>query len=154
MSNPAHPKIHVWIPDYESAMGGIQVFSRFLIRALGDCLPAARLTVLSKNDNSFPMLPPRHPPSEFYCSGWWPIGTRTVAFACQLVTRALRERPDLIVSTHVNFTPVAMRLERLARIPYAAVAHGVDVWGVRRGGVRRSLRRARRVLAVSRFTRD
>jgi glycosyltransferase involved in cell wall biosynthesis len=151
--NSAHPKIHVWIPDYESAVGGIQVFSRFLVRALGDCLPSARLTVLSKNDNCFPLLPPRRPPSAFYCSGWWPIGIRTAAFTCQLMTRALKERPDLIVSTHVNFTPAAMSLKRLAGIPYAAVAHGVDVWGVRRRGLRRSLQRADRVLAVSRFTR-
>src|ERR1051325_4783274 len=123
-------------------MGGIQVFSRFLIRALGDCLAEARIAILSKNDNSFPVLPSHRLPSEFYCSGWWPDQLRTGAFTTQLLTHALRERPDLILSTHVNFTPIAKWLKRMAGIPYAAIAHGVDVWGVERSGLRSALQHA------------
>jgi glycosyltransferase involved in cell wall biosynthesis len=150
----SHPLIHVWIPDYESAMGGIQVFSQFFIRALGDCLPAARVTVLSKNDDSFPEMPRRVGRTDFHCSGWWPTSLRTPAFTCQLVTRALRERPNLILSTHVNFTPAARWLKRMTRVRYAAVAHGVDVWGPRRRGLVDALRHADCIWAVSRFTRQ
>jgi glycosyltransferase involved in cell wall biosynthesis len=151
---PSSAKIHIWIPDYESAMGGIQVFSRFLIRAIGDCLEGAKIVVLSKNDNSFPVLPSRTIPTKFRCSGWWPDGLRTSAFASQLLTNALRDRPDLIISTHVNFLPVAKWLKRIANIPYSAVAHGVDVWGPQRNGLGSALRLADRVMAVSRYTRE
>ena len=174
-------KVHIWIPDYESAMGGIQVFSRFFIRALCDCLPGSEFSVLSKNDNSFPVLPspgsagipadeiardfgnspagmPALPGSgaprmDFRCAGWWPLSLRTPAFAGQLFIHTLRHRPDLVVTTHVNFSPVASLLKGLAGIPYAVVAHGVDVWGVRRRWLGQALGRADRVLAVSQFTR-
>jgi glycosyltransferase involved in cell wall biosynthesis len=200
-------KIHIWIPDYESAMGGIQVFSRIFIRALRDCLPDAQFGVLSKNDNSFPALPvaptalnylprrileeaapqgsvtnggqvnPRafsttsqlsssvsHLPAstrsrargrnEFRCAGWLPLRLRTSAFALQLLSYTLRHRPDLILTTHVNFAPVAWWANRLTATRYVAVAHGVDVWGVRSPMLRRSLRGASRILAVSSYTRD
>src|SRR5207248_1375378 len=136
-----------------SAMGGIQVFSRFFIRALRDCLPEAQLSVLSKNDYSFPEI---HlgPHSDFRCAGWWPAQVRTPAFAWQLLAHTLRHRPDLVLSTHVNFSPVASWAKRIIRFRYAAVAHGVDVWGIPHRWLKQALRRADRVLAVSRFTRE
>ena len=45
-------KIHVWVPDYASAIGGIQTFSRFIVRGLRDVLPGAEIAVFSKNDTS------------------------------------------------------------------------------------------------------
>ena len=155
MNNVTRPtKIHIWIPDYESAMGGIQVFSRFFIRALGECLPEAEFSVLSKNDNSFPVLPLPAGRNRFTCAGWWPRAIRTPAFACRLLAHTLRHRPDLVLTTHVNFSPVASWAKRLAGVPYVAVAHGVDVWGARTGWLRKALRHADFVLAVSQFTRQ
>src|SRR5262245_23136303 len=135
-------------------MGGIQIFSRFFIRSIGECLPEVHLTVLSKNDNSFPALPRRTGLTQFDGSGWWPVQFRTPAFTYQLLLHTLTERPALILTTHVNFSPVAAWLKRIARVRYAAIAHGVDVWGVQRRGLRRALLRADRVLAVSNYTRE
>jgi hypothetical protein len=70
--NRLNPRIHIWIPDYASASGGIQVFSKFLVRALADCLPDGQITVLSKNDSSFPILPTYKSPIRFDCGGWAP----------------------------------------------------------------------------------
>src|SRR5207247_4005527 len=56
----ANPRIHIWVPDYESATGGIQVFSRFLVRAIADSFPEGQITVLSKNDSSFPVRSEEH----------------------------------------------------------------------------------------------
>ncbi len=55
-SNSSNPVVHIWVPDCQSVMGGIQIFSKFFIRAVGECLPEARLFVFSKNDR---------PPLEF-----------------------------------------------------------------------------------------
>ncbi|HZJ15041.1 MAG TPA: glycosyltransferase [Chthoniobacteraceae bacterium] len=148
------PHLHVWIPDYESEKGGIQVFSNFFIRALGDCLPDARLTIFSKNDNSHPVLPRRRGPTQFHSAGWWPGRQRTLAYSAQIFGAALRQRPDFILSTHVNFSPVGRWLNRLRGVRYAAVAHGLDVWGAKGAHVAGALRSAERVFAVSRFTRD
>jgi glycosyltransferase involved in cell wall biosynthesis len=64
------------------------------------------------------------------------------------------KRPDLVITTHVNFAPAAQWLHLALGVPYMAVAHGVDVWGSAGEPLRRPLNAATRVLAVSRHTRD
>jgi glycosyltransferase involved in cell wall biosynthesis len=66
----------------------------------------------------------------------------------------LAKRPDLIISTHLNFAGPALWLKRAAGIPYWLVAHGIEAWDIKRPMVRRALHEAERVLAVSSFTRD
>jgi glycosyltransferase involved in cell wall biosynthesis len=133
--------------------GGIQVFSKFLIRAVEECLPEAELFVFSKNDR-LPPKPPVPQVKKIVCAGHWPRRLRTAAFTLQLVTSALRHRPDLILTTHANFTPVAAWLKKFRGIPFAAVAHGVEVWRVPGQRLRHGLLQADAVMAVSRFTRD
>jgi glycosyltransferase involved in cell wall biosynthesis len=94
-------------------------------------------------------------PTQFHSAGWWPGRQRTLAYSAQIFGAALRQRPDFILSTHVNFTPVGRWLNRLRGVRYAAVAHGLDVWGAqgRSCGRRLSVRQSA-CFAVSRFTRD
>lgn len=145
-------RIHVWVPDYASAIGGIQTFSRFIVRALRDVFPESEIAVFSKNDTSYPD-PASDPATRFDPMGWWTPKLRTPEFAWELFQSGARERPDFVVTTHVNFAPVAHWLQRLFRIPYVAVGHGVEVWEIGNKRVRRALRAADRLLAVSDFTR-
>ena len=145
-------KIHVWVPDYASAIGGIQTFSRFIVRALRDVFPESKIAVFSKNDTSYPD-PAFDPADSFTPMGWWTPKLRTPEFAWELFQSAARHRPDFILTTHVNFAPVAYWLRKLVRIPYVAVGHGVEVWDIASGRIRRALCAADRLLAVSQFTR-
>ena len=147
------PCIHVWVPDYTSAIGGIQTFSRFLVRGLRDVLPTAEITVFSKNDTSYPD-PGSDPADKFMPLGWWYPSLRTLSFADELFRAALHDRPDFVITAHVNFAPVAHWLKRLFHIPFIAVGHGVEVWQIRSVAVRRALRAADELLAVSHFTRQ
>ena len=140
------------MPDYVSASGGIQALSRFLAHALRECLPDAEIAVLSKNDRSVPD-PEENAITRFSTVGWWAPSQRTAAFTVELLRCAVRERPDLIITTHVNFTPIAHWLKKLFKIPFIAIGHGVEVWQIQSGQVRRALRNADRLLAVSEFTR-
>ncbi|PYK29919.1 MAG: glycosyltransferase [Verrucomicrobia bacterium] len=145
-------KIHVWVPDYASAIGGIQTFSRFLVRGLRDVFPDAHISVFSKNDTSYPDAR-SDPADKFVPSGWWHRYLRTASFAETLFRAAVSERPDFIITSHVNFAPVAHWLQKSVRVPYAAVGHGVEVWEVRSQPVSMALRAANVLLAVSGFTR-
>src|SRR6266571_1024796 len=86
-------KVHVWMPDYVSAMGGIQALSQFLVRALGECLPDSRIAVISKNDQSVPD-PEENIVTQFSTVGWWAPSQRTAAFTINLLRWAVHERPD------------------------------------------------------------
>jgi len=145
-------RIHVWVPDYASAIGGIQTFSRFIVRALRDVFPDTFIAVFSKNDTSYPDLA-SDPANSFTPMGWWSPTLRTPEFAWKLFQSAARERPDLIITTHVNFAPVAHWLQKFFHIPYVAVGHGVEVWDIANKQVRSALRTADHLLAVSEFTR-
>src|SRR5437764_8828003 len=94
-------KIHVWVPDYASAIGGIQTFSRFIVRALRDVFPDSEIAVFSKNDTSYPD-PASDPADSFTPMGWWTPKLRTLEFAWKLFQSAAKERPDVVVTTHVN----------------------------------------------------
>lgn len=152
--------IHIWVPDIESAKGGIQAFSRFFVRAVTEVFPEAKVSVFSKNDPAPPEQELSDRRVRFDCTGWWSVGPlRTVAFGRLLAANALREQPDLIVSTHVHFARMGYWLRKYVGVPFAAVAHGVDVWGEEVRGLRAAemlsaVRAADRVLAVSNFTRD
>lgn len=145
--------IHVWVPDYASAIGGIQTFSRFTLRALRDLFPDSRIVVLSKNDTSYPD-PVDDSTNSFTPLGWWPTRLRTAAFSAELLRSAALERPDFVFTTHVNFAPVAYWLRKLFGIPFVAVGHGVEVWKIPKASVRHALRNCPCLLAVSEFTRQ
>jgi glycosyltransferase involved in cell wall biosynthesis len=146
-------KIHAWVPDYASAIGGIQTFSRFFVRGLRDLFPDSEISIFSKNDTSYPSDDANWA-DHFFPSGWWPARLRTAAFASTLFRAAAFERPDLILTTHVNFTPVARSLRRTFKIPYVAVAHGIEVWEMPSARLRSALSGANCLLAVSEFTRQ
>lgn len=146
-------KIHIWVPDYVSAMGGIQSFSRSLTRAIGDSFPSADISVLVKNDTSVPP-PDTVDGAVFRAVGHWSPRLRTAAFASALFRATQRDRPQLIVTTHVNFTPVARVVQRWFDVPYLAIGHGVEVWRIQSSRIRQALRSANGLVAVSEFTRQ
>jgi len=130
----------------------IQTFSRFIVRGLRDVLPGAEIAVFSKNDTSYPD-PESDPADKFTPMGWWSPKLRTTEFAWKLFRSAAWEHPDFIVTTHVNFAPVAHWLQK-------TVSHSVPGCRPRRRGmgignqrVRNALRAADRLIAVSEFTR-
>ena len=63
-------------------------------------------------------------------------------------------RPDLIICTHVNVTPVALVAKTLFGTRYYTSAHGIEVWDDLPWLKETALRRSDLVLAVSEFTKD
>jgi glycosyltransferase involved in cell wall biosynthesis len=145
-------KIHVWVPDFSGAMGGIQTFSRFLVRGLKECHDNVELSVFAKNDVSA-AEPEDRAIACFHSLGMWSGWQRTPAFTLKLLQSGYRERPDLIVVAHANFAPVADWLKRLCGIPFIAIGHGVEVWSKPARHADTALRNATKLFAVSNFTR-
>ena len=152
-SDARRMKIHVWVPDFASGIGGIQTFSRFVVRALRDLFPSAHITVLSKNDASYPDRAD-DVADRFHASGWWSPRLRTAVFAGRLFLEAALGRPDLIITTHVHFAPVAQFVQKVFGVPFLAVGHGIEVWNIPKRSVRDALRAASSLAAVSDFSRQ
>jgi glycosyltransferase involved in cell wall biosynthesis len=128
------------------------VFSAFFLDALRSLRPSASYEVLVKHDD--PGWEGINNGTRFYTSGSWPLSVRTPAFAAMLLRRGLVWRPDLVITTHLNFSAAARWLKRLAGVPYWVVAHGIEAWDLRKPHLRAALREADLILAVSSYTRE
>ncbi len=128
-------KIDLWAPGFREG-GGIQAFSQEVARGLADfqvgLLPRERYEGKKRN-----ALAQR---------------TASLRFALSLFRSAVIRRPDLIVSTHINFGPVASIIRKYLGIPYVLVAHGIDVSPDVSASRQSALKRASKIAAVSRFT--
>lgn len=145
--------LHVWLPDRPGSLGGIQMFSEHLLGALETSDQVGRIRVIVKNEANVPEKP-SGANLRFHAAGRGPVALRTVRFVALASALAVRDRPDLILSVHANFSPAAALLKRWLNIPYWVVAHGIDVWNLPAGRVRSALVAADRVLPVSGFTRE
>jgi glycosyltransferase involved in cell wall biosynthesis len=145
--------IHVWVPDLFSTTGGIQAFSRYLIDAVRAEAFSKYFSALIKNDLPDD-IPDKWALHNFNAYGNWPLRLRSARFALGCMRQAWRERPGLIVSTHLNFGPLAMLARRSFGAPYILVAHGIDAWGITSASRKRALLKADLTLAVSNYTRD
>lgn len=145
--------IHVWVPDLFSTTGGIQAFSRYLIDAVRTEAFSKYFRALIKNDLPDD-IPEKRALHNFSAYGNWPLRLRSARFALGCMRHAWRERPGLIVSTHLNFGPLAMLARRNFGAPYILVAHGIDAWGINNASRKRALLKADLTLAVSNYTRD
>jgi glycosyltransferase involved in cell wall biosynthesis len=145
--------IHIWAPDLFSTTGGIQAFSRYLIDAVRADAFTKYFRALIKNDLPDD-IPDKRALHNFNAYGNWPIRLRSARFALGCMRHVWRERPGLIVSTHLNFGPLAMVARRSFGAPYILVAHGIDAWGITNASRKRALREADLTLAVSNYTRD
>lgn len=144
--------IHLWFPDVFEFKGGIQVYSGFFLKALQSLSPESQYDVFLKHDTH--ALPNFLSSTRFHFAGYCPLALRTPLFAAQIVGLGLWQQPNLVISTHLNFTVAAYWLKRLAGIPYWIVVHGLEAWNVKRRGLQRALHHADRILAVSGYTRD
>lgn len=120
-------RIHLWAPGVEPSQGGIQAYSRELLLAARNFADV-----------------------EVHCRS----GRSALRFAIGALGRAAVQRPAAILSTHLNFSPLALILKRFARIPYAVSLHGIEAWKVENPRRQKALCRANLLLPVSECTRE
>jgi glycosyltransferase involved in cell wall biosynthesis len=143
-------RVHLWIPEWNGP-GGIQAYSRNLACACVTLLPESEIHVLARNgpfdwgNDGRGLVTGR-------TAGEVPKCCRRSAYAALLAATTLRQRPDLIIITHLHFAPIARWLQRWRRIRYWVVAHGIEAWGTLSEAQRQALHHAEKILPVSHHT--
>ena len=125
-----------------------------MVRALASVIGKSNLAVFVRNDRPAELCGQGWDDYSISTSAWLPKALWSTGFASLLVQRALRERPDLIITTHLNFTPFARFVRQVAKIPYWVALHGYESWEIKRPSQQRAVREADLLLPVSIFTRD
>ena len=146
--------IHFWIPNIFQFKGGIQTYSAFLIEALQSLCSEKRYEIFLKHDTAsstdFSFLAN----TKFHFAGAVPLRLRTLLFAAQIIINGLYKKPDLVITTHLNFSIASYLLKRFRGISYWTVVHGVEAWDIKRPNVKVALQHADRIISVSNYTRD
>ncbi|MBD2576106.1 glycosyltransferase [Oscillatoria sp. FACHB-1406] len=147
-------RCHLWFPNIFEFKGGIQVYSAFLLDALQSIAPETHYEVFLKHDKRYPPELERRENLRFHCTGKWSLSIRTLMFASQVLYYGAVEKPDLILTTHLNFTPAAYWLKRQFGIPYWTIVYGVDAWNIQRRRLKVALQNADRIISIGEYTRD
>jgi phosphatidylinositol alpha-1,6-mannosyltransferase len=134
-------KVLVLAPPMGAA-GGVQSYTKTLVRALEQIQGAANVRLLAVHAE------PR-PGSDGELSFSAGVKARFLAAAAW---KAIVWRPQLVICAHVGVGPAARIIQRITGIPYWIILHGIEVWGEVGPGKLRALRGAQRLLAVSKFT--
>lgn len=140
-------RLHVWAPGFSTFQGGIGGFSRALVTALRDI--GHDLYLCGKVDE-----PGTWNDFRLWGAGRLPPALRTPHFASGLIATCARDRPDFILSTHLNFGPAAHIAKRLFGTPYALVVHGVDMHEHLSHSRREAILAADKVIVISAWTRQ
>jgi len=106
------PGIHLWCPSIRASEGGIESYSLSLARALIEIAGEQHITILVRNHAGADICQALGSGVRHGASGWLPRALWTFAFGVLVVWRALRERPDLIISTHLNAPASGARSRR------------------------------------------
>lgn len=147
-------KLHLWLPEIFAFKGGIQVYSTFFLQAVQNSYQTANCDVFLKHDRSCSHQSLQRKNVNFHFAGKIPLSWRTAFFAAQLIAHGIWQKPDLVITTHLNFTVAAYWLKRLTGIPYVTVAHGVEAWNINHPQRQKALQYADKILAVSNYTRE
>lgn len=146
--------IHFWIPNIFQFKGGIQTYSAFLIKALQSLYPSQKYEVFLKHDTSSSKDLSFLESTQFHFAGAVPLRFRTFVFAIQIITKGFYRKPNLVITTHLNFSIASYWLKRFLGIPYWTVVHGVEAWDIQRPALKTALQHADRIISVSNYTRD
>lgn len=141
------------LPGAYSAVGGIEAYSRLLVKAFSELIPEGGLEprVLLLNDNDADLRDGRVPEGLAVQA----FGGRKAPFAAAAMAHALADQPALILFGHLHFAVLAPLLK--AASPRAAhwyVAYGIEAWRAPSRRVRAGLAFANRLLCISDYTRS
>ena len=147
-------KIHLWFGNIFSFKGGIQTYSTFLLESLQALSFDYAYEIFIKHDKSCSPDFSTSDATLFHYSGIIPLPLRTAVFAAQLIRAGIWQRPNLIISGHLNFIVVAYLIKRLVGIPYWVIVYGLEAWDIDQPIVNKALHNADRIISISGYTRD
>ncbi|MCC5637243.1 glycosyltransferase [Nostoc sp. CHAB 5844] len=147
-------KLHLWVPNIFEMKGGIQNYLQALLTAITDNFIDIKIEVYNKLDKHEGKASHIYKNILFHFYGNTPNALRNIYFALNMILGAVKEHPNLILTGHINFAPVAYGIYRLTGIPYWVVVHGIDVWDLKNPLKQKALKAAAKILSVSGYTRD
>ncbi|MEH2172163.1 glycosyltransferase family 4 protein [Nostoc sp.] len=153
----AKPRLYLIFPNIFDFKGGIQVYSKFLLKALQDIYPEADYDVFLKYDKYSLKQPDKFQflsSTIFHYFGDLPKLLQPILFATKIIILAILQHPVIVISTHVNYAIVCYIVKFFTGTSYWVVAHGLEVWDIQNKATKFALEKADKIISVSNYTRQ
>ena len=75
------------------------------------------------------------------------------SFVLRVVWQFLKERPDIILCGHLNFSPVCLILKFIFGVPYTLALYGIEIIEIHGWLKRRAVRESERVITISEYAK-
>lgn len=140
-------KILAFLTEIYPAPGGIQKYNHMLCKALGKLYGKDNIVVISQLENY----------------GWvrghykfWSLKyiRHEIKFIVLGIILILLNKFDLLIIGHIALGHWGILFNRLFRLPYVVLTHGIEVWGDLEPTKMRVLQEAHRIITVSNFTKN
>src|SRR4029453_2413695 len=144
-------RILFFVPDLFGAQGGIARYCALVVKVLTESADVAQLDIIALHDAC------RTTPDERYLGSalvtYRPCDGNRLLFVRVAAASMLHTKYDLVLSGHINLTPLAFLLYPLnPRQNQVTFAYGIDAWNRLPWWRRLPLRRSRAILAISHVT--
>lgn len=133
-------------------LGGIAETNRRLCDALDAAFPEGRFCGISLNDWEEGGARRWKNVALEVCGMNRSRNARRIVFVAKFISAVLFDRPSRILCTHVDLATLARWARIIFGIRYAVVAHGIEVWNLKKGAKFRAVAAADRILATSAYT--
>jgi glycosyltransferase involved in cell wall biosynthesis len=154
MTNDNQKHFYLIFPNIFGFKGGIQVYSTFLLTALQQLYPEADYHVFLKYDSP-PTKPPQFlPQTQFHYFGDLTRWMQNLFIALKVIILGLYQKPNLIISSHINYGILGCILSYFMGTKYWIIAHGDEVWNLKNELHKQVLKKAEKVISVSHYTRQ
>ncbi len=77
-----------------------------------------------------------------------------IKFVFKVIFSVFKGTPKLLACSHINLSPLALLLKKLFELPYIVLAHGVEVWDIKKGLKFQGLSNADYIISVSSYTKN
>ena len=142
------PRVLVITPDFPPAKGGIQILAHRIVSSFEEIDPVV-VTLGHPDASAFDRslgFPTMRSPGQVGSRPFTVLGLNVAGVAL-----ALRQTPDVVLSTHIVASPAAAWIRHQLGVPFVQYVHAKEV-GAKPGLARFALTRADRVVTVSRYT--
>lgn len=140
-------------PQLFGAPGGIQAVCHDILRAMIRGWPSASHRALLYQDREVPARAGEAYGDARFLACGTARGASRLRYARAFAGAVMRRRPSLIVAGHAGLAPLAGLSKRLVGVPFIVWLYGVEIGRLRGRSGLAALRRADRLVAISRHTR-
>lgn len=74
-----------------------------------------------------------------------------ISFFFRFIVQFIKERPDVIFCSHINFSPMCLLVKKIFKTPYVLILYGVETFEINGFLKRRGVKEAKKIITITEY---